>query len=169
MSMSCVSDSYEDEILSEYTQSGCSIFGRPNLGSPTGGLLKEQYWKINQGEKLPFYETSQDPFTLSIVLSENKNIVGLIQEKQNLQRYSYEYKKLKNFEGFFHDGSIINLQHVGNEIELSIESAEIDPEELTDVSIPTFNRRILGKIHFRNVKRVFCDSGDPYRLKFVNG
>jgi hypothetical protein len=43
-----------------------------------------------------------------------------------------ESMNIANYAAFFHDGSIINIQHTDTKIEISMESAEISEEDLKD-------------------------------------
>jgi len=60
---------------------------------------------------------------------------------------------IKEYTSFFHDGSIISIDHVGNNAVFYIESAEIDPEDLDaeGISYLTKNYRIKGKIHIEQI------------------
>ena len=54
---------------------------------------------------------------------------------------------LKNYTSFFHDGSIIAINHDGNKITISMESAEMDEEDIKD-------DRIRRKLHIEGVKSI---------------
>lgn len=60
---------------------------------------------------------------------------------------------LKEYISFFHDGSVISIDHIGNNAVFYIESAEIDPEDLDAEGIPylTKNNRIKGKIYIEQI------------------
>jgi hypothetical protein len=61
---------------------------------------------------------------------------------------------LKNYTSFFHDGSIIEINHTGNKITLSMESAEMDEEDIKDDVILSRDGRIRGKLHIERVKSI---------------
>jgi hypothetical protein len=61
---------------------------------------------------------------------------------------------LKNYTSFFHDGSIIAMNHVGNEITISMESAEMDEGDIKDGIALSKDDRIRGKLHIERVKRI---------------
>lgn len=69
---------------------------------------------------------------------------------------------LKNYTSFFHDGSIIAISHTGNEMVLSMESAEMDEEDLKDDIILSKNDRIRGKLHILGIKGI-KENGRSYR------
>lgn len=52
---------------------------------------------------------------------------------------------------YFHDGSIIDIQHYDSTIILSIESAEISPEENKDKILLSKHSTIKGKLHLEGI------------------
>jgi hypothetical protein len=60
---------------------------------------------------------------------------------------------LKEYTSFFHDGSVIAIDHIGNNAVFYIESAEIDREDLDaeGISYLTKNSRIKGKIYIYGI------------------
>lgn len=62
--------------------------------------------------------------------------------------------KIQKYLDYFHDGSLINIEHLEDEIILSIESAEMDLEDLKD-DIPLSKREtIKGKLHLKNIQSI---------------
>lgn len=61
---------------------------------------------------------------------------------------------LKNYTSFFHDGSINAINHVGNKIIISMESAEMDEEDIKDDVSLSKDDRIRGKLHIKGVKSI---------------
>src|SRR5579871_4551513 len=58
---------------------------------------------------------------------------------------------------FFHDGSVFNISHYGNNVEISMQSAQIDEEELKDQIMLSKFHRIKGKLHLENVSRIIIN------------
>ena len=61
---------------------------------------------------------------------------------------------IRRYAGFFHDGSIIDIQHCGNQMIISMESAEVDEDDINDVSILAKDDRIRGKLHLEEIKAI---------------
>jgi hypothetical protein len=61
---------------------------------------------------------------------------------------------IKDYTSFFHDGSIISIDHTGNQMVISMESAELTEEDLKDSIILSENHRIRGKLHIEGVKNI---------------
>lgn len=55
---------------------------------------------------------------------------------------------------FFHDGSIMNIRHIGDKIEFSMASAEMDEEDTQGDIILSKESRIEGKLHVEGVKSI---------------
>lgn len=64
---------------------------------------------------------------------------------------------ISKYASYFHDGSIIAIKHVGNEISISMESAEMDPEDLTDELQLSKSSTLKGILHLKGVKNIFVD------------
>ncbi len=65
---------------------------------------------------------------------------------------------------FFHDGSIIGIQHRGSAVELFMESAEVDPEEIRDVVLSARNT-IKGILHVSGVEKIQENNQDVLVLE----
>jgi len=61
---------------------------------------------------------------------------------------------IKNYTSFFHDGSILNITHSGNRMTISMESAEMDEEDLVDDLALSKNNRIKGKLYIEGIKSI---------------
>ena len=62
---------------------------------------------------------------------------------------------INKFLPFFHDGSIIDIQHHGDEMIISMESAEIEKKEVKDpVRFISEKGRIRGKLHIEKIKSI---------------
>src|SRR5690242_2799815 len=61
---------------------------------------------------------------------------------------------LSKYTGYFHDGSLINFKHIGNEIEISMLSAEITPEHIIENMPPLIKNRISGKLYLEGIKEI---------------
>ena len=55
---------------------------------------------------------------------------------------------------YFHDGSLIDFKHLGNNIEISMISAEIIPEHMLESMPPLKEKRITGKLYLEGVKKI---------------
>lgn len=90
---------------------------------------------------------------------------------------------IEKYTSCFHDGSLIAIEHKGKKIDLSMISAEIDPENIQD-AIPLSSiygmTTISGILHLEDVKHVFvddnelhtslkmqADSGDIYSFEII--
>lgn len=84
---------------------------------------------------------------------------------------------IKKYAGYFHDGALLDIVHLGNNIEISMLSAEMDPNDVgTKLTLATDNT-IKGKLHiegitlikldgsiFLNIFEKTYDDGDIYAL-----
>jgi len=71
-----------------------------------------------------------------------------------LQKSMVEIMNIADYDDFFHDGSIINIQQTNNKIELSMESAEISEEDLKDKVVLSEHNTLKGKLHLEGVKKI---------------
>lgn len=73
---------------------------------------------------------------------------------------------------FFHDGSIININHTHGDIEISMQSAQIDEEDLKDeITLSKFHR-IKGKLHLKNVRSIIVNDlvfSDTLKMLYDKG
>lgn len=56
--------------------------------------------------------------------------------------------------GYFHDGSLINIEHIQSSVVLSIESAEISMDENPDEIVLSEASTIKGKLHLEGVDSI---------------
>lgn len=61
---------------------------------------------------------------------------------------------ISKYAGFFHDGSIIDIQHRGNKIKFFMVSAEMDEEDVKDDITLSKDNNIQGKLHIEGVKSI---------------
>jgi hypothetical protein len=61
---------------------------------------------------------------------------------------------IKKQGGYFHDGSLIDIQHTPNQIVLSLESAEMDLIDVKDQIQLSERNTFKGKLHLENVKNI---------------
>lgn len=66
------------------------------------------------------------------------------------------------YKDFFHDGSLLAIEHQGKVIVLSMKSAEVDPEELPGDIALSSDDRIKGKLHISDVQNIEVDK-KPFR------
>lgn len=61
---------------------------------------------------------------------------------------------LKKCTSFFHDGSVIAIAHTGNEMIISLESAEVDEEDVNKDIILSEDDRIRGRLHIEGIRTI---------------
>src|SRR3990167_293123 len=61
---------------------------------------------------------------------------------------------IKKYTSFFHDCSILAIQHQGNNLVISMESAEMNEEDKLDDVVFSKEDSILGKLHLEGVKSI---------------
>jgi len=68
---------------------------------------------------------------------------------------------ISKYEAFFHDGSLIDIRHIGTKIEFSMASAEMDEEDVENDVILSKNDSIQGKLHIEGIKSIMI-GGNPF-------
>jgi len=79
---------------------------------------------------------------------------------------------ISEYTGFFHDGSLVEIEHKNDKIELSMSSAEVDETDLKEPVELSKNDRILGKLHIEGVISVKIGDrllADPLIKEYDNG
>jgi hypothetical protein len=61
---------------------------------------------------------------------------------------------INKYVDFFHDGSINAIEQIGNKITISMESAEMDEEDIKDDIDLSRDDRIRGKLHIEGTKSI---------------
>src|SRR3990167_7330623 len=61
---------------------------------------------------------------------------------------------IKKYTGYFHDGSILAIQHQGNKLVIFMESAEMDEEDKLDDVVFAKDDNIRGKLHLEGVTSI---------------
>ena len=64
---------------------------------------------------------------------------------------------ISDYTAFFHDGSLLEIKHDNDKIELSMSSAEMDEEDLKEPIELSNDDCIVGKLHIEGVKRIVVD------------
>ncbi len=66
---------------------------------------------------------------------------------------------ISKYTSYFHDGSLIDIQYgeSTSEIAVSMESAELDPEDLNDPISLSKENRIKGKLHLNGITKIEVD------------
>ena len=64
---------------------------------------------------------------------------------------------ISNYAAFFHDGSIMDIQHMGDKVEFSMASAEMDEEDINDDVVLSKDDSIQGKLHVEGIKNIIID------------
>lgn len=68
---------------------------------------------------------------------------------------------ITKYTGYFHDGSLLEIDARNSHIILSLESAEIDPIEFGNIKILSKSNTLFGKLHLKNVKEIKINQ-EPY-------
>ena len=78
---------------------------------------------------------------------------------------------IKKYTSLFHDGSVIEINHIKNNAIIYMESAEIDKDDIQDDVVLSKDDRIRGKLHIEGIKSV-KDNNQPYlgllRMKYAD-
>lgn len=61
---------------------------------------------------------------------------------------------IRRYTSFFHDGSITDISHTDNVIIISMESAEMDIEDVKDDITLAKDDRIRGRLHIEGIKNI---------------
>jgi hypothetical protein len=72
---------------------------------------------------------------------------------------------IEYYSQFFHDGAIVSIEHHHNNMEISMESAQMDSEDLKDDIKLSKDDCIRGKLHLENIKTISIDE-IPYFKTF---
>jgi hypothetical protein len=65
-----------------------------------------------------------------------------------------KFKNISNYTSYFHDGSIMEIDHYKNNLIISMESAEINKEDIEQGLKISKNNRIAGKLHVEGIKKI---------------
>ncbi len=61
---------------------------------------------------------------------------------------------IQDYLAFFHDGSFFNIEQHENEIVISMQTADMDKDDLKDdIPLSKFNR-LIGKLHLKEIKKI---------------
>ncbi len=83
-----------------------------------------------------------------------------------------EQMRIKKYEAYFHDGALIDIQHNNNQIEFSLESAEMDLSDLKDPIELSERKTIKGKLHLEDIISIFSTDGslsNQLHMKYKSG
>lgn len=69
---------------------------------------------------------------------------------------------ISKYQDFFHDGSVIDISHHKNNIILSMESAEMDKEDITDDILLSNDDSIKGKLYINGIHSITINK-EPFR------
>ncbi|MCK4935095.1 MAG: hypothetical protein KAR79_05860 [Simkaniaceae bacterium] len=58
---------------------------------------------------------------------------------------------------FFHDGAVINIEHLNTSIEISMQSAQMHKEDLIDEIKLSKHHRIKGKLHLDGIQDILMN------------
>ena len=81
---------------------------------------------------------------------------------------------ISKYTAFFHDGSLIAIDYGKNDTELTLtmESAEVAPEELPGNIALSDDDRVTGKLHLKGVKNIYIDRKKllaPLKMNYDDG
>ena len=65
---------------------------------------------------------------------------------------------IKSYVDYFHDGSLIDIENINHDIVITLESAEIEPNEINDHTILSKSNTLYGKLQLKQVKAVKLDN-----------
>ena len=68
--------------------------------------------------------------------------------------------KISKYTSYFHDGEILDIKHIGDNIEIYMRSAEIDPNDMKDNLLLGPGNVLKGKLHIQGVKRIKMNEND---------
>jgi hypothetical protein len=71
---------------------------------------------------------------------------------------------ISKYAAFFHDGSIIDIKHIGDQITILMESAEMEEKDMQDNITLTKDNRIKGKLHIEGVKCIKINNEKNLKL-----
>ena len=73
---------------------------------------------------------------------------------------------------YFHDGSLINIRDNETDVQLFLESAEVDPSSFSQKFQLTNENTIQGILHLQNIRKVLVDDqiiDHPLTMKYSDG
>jgi hypothetical protein len=81
---------------------------------------------------------------------------------------------ISKYTSYFHDGSLIAIDYGKNDTELTLtmESAEVDPEDIKDPVPLAKEDRIKGKLHLKGIKSIYMDDeklSTPLKMNYDDG
>ncbi|PCI92276.1 hypothetical protein COB11_07770 [Candidatus Aerophobetes bacterium] len=79
---------------------------------------------------------------------------------------------ISKYTAFFHDGSVMDIQHTEDKIVFFMASAEMDEDDIKDDINLSKDNSIQGKLHIEGIKRVTVDDElleKPLRKEYDNG
>ncbi|MBM3910632.1 MAG: hypothetical protein FJ356_03175 [Thaumarchaeota archaeon] len=81
---------------------------------------------------------------------------------------------ISKYTSYFHDGSLIAINYGNDDTELTLtmESAEVDPEDIKDPIPLAKEDRIKGKLHLKGVKSIYINDKkifSPLKMNYDDG
>jgi len=61
---------------------------------------------------------------------------------------------INKYTGYFHDGTLININHERNQMEFLLESSQILPGKIDDKQLLSSDNTLRGKLHIKNVRKI---------------
>ncbi|MBM3198864.1 MAG: hypothetical protein FJZ58_06390 [Chlamydiae bacterium] len=62
---------------------------------------------------------------------------------------------IEKYTSLFHDGTIYSIDSTEDQVVISMESAEVDEEDIENDIVLSSNERIRGKLHLEQVSKIF--------------
>ena len=81
---------------------------------------------------------------------------------------------ISKYTAYFHDGSLVAIEYGKNntELTLTLESAEVDPEDIKDPIPLSKDDRIKGKLHLKGIKNIYINDeklSTPLKMTYDDG
>jgi hypothetical protein len=81
---------------------------------------------------------------------------------------------ISEYTSYFHDGSLVAIEYGKNnsELILTLESAEVDSEEIKDPILISKDNRIKGKLHLKGIINIYIDgvkASTPLKMNYDEG
>lgn len=61
---------------------------------------------------------------------------------------------IKNYTGYFHDGTLLKIKHEKNQIEFFLESSQIGSHKIKDRELLSNDNTLKGKLHVKNIIKI---------------
>ena len=76
---------------------------------------------------------------------------------------------ISQYSAFFHDGSIISIQHTGNELAIAMESAEVSSDDLEENITLSKENALKGILHLKAIKTICINKQSYLKMMQMEG